>query len=131
MTFTYVGTFATDLDYIRFKINDTVEGSGPKPNGANYTDEEIEGLLILEETAGCTIAALFENLSTIYAPSVDTVMGPRSEKLSQKSAAFAKLAKTWRDEYGSSTSGIVVGTLDFDVDEDEDDDTENIAEDDE
>lgn len=106
MTFTYSGTLASDLDYIRFKIQDTVSGSGIKPNGGNFTDEEIAGLLDIEGTANRTIAALYETLASLYANYVDSRMDVRDEKLSQKAARFSALAKQWRDDYGKATSGI-------------------------
>lgn len=106
MAFTYSGTLATDLDYIRFKIQDTVSGDGPKPNGGNFTDEEIAGLLTVEGTANRTIAALYETLATVWADYVDSRMDVRDEKLSQKSARYAAFAKQWRDDYGKATSGI-------------------------
>lgn len=109
MTFTYAGTLSTDLDKIRFKIGDTTSGSGPKPSGGNYTDEEIAGLLTLEGSVNRTIAALYENLAAIWAHYVDTQIGPRDEKLSQVANRYWNLAKEWRDEYGTSTSTLSTG----------------------
>lgn len=100
MTFTYVGTLTTDLDKIRFKIQDTASGSGPKPSSANFTDEEIAGLLAIEGTVNQTVAALYEALAAIWAHYIDTKIGPRDEKLSQVADRYQKLARSWRDEYG-------------------------------
>lgn len=106
MTFTYNGTLTTDLDYIRFKIQDTVENSGIKPNGGNFTDEEIAGLLGIESTANRTIAAIYETLASIYANYVDSRMDIRDEKLSQKAARFTALAKQLREQYGFTVSSV-------------------------
>lgn len=112
MTFTYVGTLATDLDEIRFKIQDTSSGSGPKPSGGNFTDEEIAGLLAIEGSVERTIAALYESLAAIWAHYVDTKIGPRDEKLSQVAQRYQKLATEWRDTYGTghTTFGTAFAT---------------------
>lgn len=110
MTFTYAGTLATDLDYIRFKIQDTAASpSGIKPLGANFTDEEIAGMLAIEGTKERTVAAIYETLAVSWANYVDTKIGPRDEKLSQVAARYAALATEWRDDYGSSTTTLSTG----------------------
>jgi len=109
MTFTYVETLLTSRDYIRFKIGDTVSSSGPKPNGGNFTDEEIAGLLAIEGTKERTVAAIFETLSGIWAHYVDTKIGPRDEKLSQVSARYAAWAKELRDEFGTAAATLSTG----------------------
>lgn len=114
MTFTYTGTLATDLDFIRFKIGDRTASSGPLPGtgtATNFTDEEINGLLSEEGTKERTVAALYEMLGAAWARYVDSKIGPRDEKLSQVSARYFALAKQWRDDYGSSGSDLFVGYL--------------------
>ena len=110
MTFTYIGTLVTDLDKIRFKVQDTASGSGPKPTGTNFTDEEINGLLAIEGTVNQTVAALFEALASIWGHYVDTRIGPRDEKLSQIAERYAKQAKEWRDEYGYGDNATTLAT---------------------
>jgi hypothetical protein len=120
MTFTYIGDLSTDLDEIRFTVGDTVIGSGIKPNGVNFTDEEIGGLLTLEVTTGRTVARLYETLSAIWAKFIDTKMGSRDEKLSQVSARYAALAKKYRDDYGGGSGvTISIGMWDESISEDE------------
>lgn len=109
MTFTYAGTLTTDLDKIRFRVQDTVSGSGPKPNGGNFTDEEINGLLTVEGNVNRTIAALYEALAATWAAYVDTRIGPRDEKLSQVADRYTKIAKQWRDDYGYGTQTLSTG----------------------
>ncbi len=119
MTFTYNEDLSTDLDVIRFRVSDTTSGSGLKPDGSNFTDEEISGLLTIEGSPERTIAAIYENLATAWANYVDTQIGARSEKLSQKATRYASLAKQWRDDYGSvGLSGISIGILDEGISED-------------
>jgi hypothetical protein len=113
MTFTYDGTMATDLDFIRLKIVDTTASSGPKPGtgtATNFTDEEINGLKTLEGTKERAVAALYEVLAAAWARSVDSKIGPRDEKLSKIADNYLKLAKQWRDEFGQgSATGLYVG----------------------
>jgi len=100
MAVSYTDTLLTDRDKIRFKVQDTVENSGPKPNGGNFSDNEIAGMLTIEGTVNRTVAALFEALASIWGHYVDTRIGPRDEKLSQIAERYAKIAQKWRDEYG-------------------------------
>jgi predicted outer membrane lipoprotein len=107
MTFSYAGTMATDLDYIRLHIGDTTASSGPKPGtgtATNFTDEEINGLKTLQGTKERTVAALFGVLAAMWANYVDSKIGPRDEKQSQKAANFLALNKKWETAYGTATA---------------------------
>lgn len=106
MTFTYAGTLATDLDLIRFKIGDTVSGGGPKPNGGNFTDEEISGLLAIEGNANRTIAAIYETLWSIYAKRANSEIGSRKESLSDIAKQYKELAEAQREQFGTAASTI-------------------------
>lgn len=109
MTFTYLGTLATDLDEIRFKAQDTVSGSGPKPAGGNFTDEEIAGLLTHEATVERTVAALYEALASAWGSYTDAKIGPRDEKLSQVAERYQKIAAQWRKDYGHGSTVLATG----------------------
>ncbi|MBK9003490.1 MAG: hypothetical protein IPM41_06395 [Sphingomonadales bacterium] len=50
MAFTY--NLSTDLGKTRLAIGDTVNGSGPRPAGTNYSDEEINVYLTPVIAAG-------------------------------------------------------------------------------
>lgn len=110
MNFTYIDLLLTDRDIIRFKVQDTVQSSGPKPDGGNFSDEEIAGMLTIEGTVNRTVAALFEALAAIWGHYVDTRIGPRDEKLSQIAERYAKQAKEWRDEYGYGDNATTLAT---------------------
>lgn len=109
MTFTYTGTLATNLDFIRFKIGDRASGAGPLPSGGNFTDEEINGLLAIEGTKERTVAALFEMLAGAWAKAGLSEIGPRKEDLKETSKHFLALAKQWREDYGSAVSSVTSG----------------------
>lgn len=117
MTFTYVGTLTTDLDRIRFEIQDTVASpSGVKPGGANFTDEEIEGVLTVAGSVSAAIGMLYKALWIAWARYVDTKIGPRDEKLSQVAANYKMLATA----YGAiSVGSVTVGSINLGIDEED------------
>jgi hypothetical protein len=126
MTFTYAGTLATDLDQIRFYVSDVTSGSGPKPDGTNFTDEELNGLLTAEGTVGRSVAAAFESLSAIWRTRYNfSTEGQRFDRASVADG-YAKLAAEWRDKYGSPGSRVGAGPVtridgySDDIDSDED-----------
>lgn len=111
MTFTYAGTLATDLDKVRFYIQDVTANSGPKPDGANFTDEELGGLLTLEGSVGRAVAGAYEALAVIWAPKYDFTSEGQSFKRSTPSERFAKLAAEWRAQYGSAGTAATSTSL--------------------
>lgn len=128
MTFTYTDTLATDLDEIRFQIQDTVENNGVKPivdasadpNGSNFSNEEITGLLALEITVGRTIARLYETLAVSWANYVDTKIGSRDEKLSKIADNYRAMAAEWRAKHGGGSGFVIgIGSMDEGISEDE------------
>ena len=105
MTFTYAGTLATDLDKVRFYLDDVTENSGPQPGGGNFTDEELGGLITAEGSWQKAVAAGYETLAGMWGQYVDISVGPRRQSLSQTASRYETLAKTWRRRSGSSSVG--------------------------
>lgn len=115
MAFTY--DLSATSGRVRLAIGDTVQGAGPRPGGANFSDEEIAALLTIEGSTQRASAACFEALSALWAAQpTDIRVGPRGESYSA-SSQFAKRAQTMRDTFGQtpgadtapSTPGFVVG----------------------
>ncbi len=105
MAFTYTDTLLTNRDKVRFYIGDTVvDSAGVKPDGANFSDAEIAGLVTSEGSWQRAVAAIFEVLSGIFGQEVDIAVGPRRESLSQASDKYDALAKRWRARHGSGVS---------------------------
>lgn len=117
MTFTYEGDLATDLDRIRFEIQDTAASpSGVKPGGANFTDEEIAGVLTVAGSVNAAIGLLYKALWIVWARYVDTRIGPRDEKLSQVAANYKTLATA----YGAiSVGSVTTGSINLGIDEED------------
>lgn len=123
MTFTYdtANPFTLDRDKIRSKVQDTVENSGVKPDGVNFSDEFIAGLLTDQGNVNRTVAALYETLATAWANYVNTEMGPRREDQGKIADNYMKLAKQWRNDYGYAEGDNIIqlGSLDEGISEDE------------
>ena len=110
MGFTYTDTLLTDLDKLRYAIQDTVADQGIKPNGSNFSDEEIGGLVTLEGSWQRATAAAFEALSSIWATQ-ENYNHDGLNRTWDASKHFRELAKKWRAKYGygdDSTDGTAV-----------------------
>lgn len=107
MTFTYLGDLSTDLDKVRFSISDKVASDGPQPDGTNFTDEEIGGLITTEGSWQKAVAACFDTLAAVWTQYNDIGAGPHRESLSQIANGYRALAKRWRDEFGSTARARV------------------------
>lgn len=106
MTLTYLGTLATDLDNIRFHINDTTASAGPKPGNANFTDAELDGLRTIEGSWQRTVAACFEVLANAWAKHPDFTADGTSVKQNQTAAEYRKSALEWRSRFGYGSSSV-------------------------
>jgi len=98
VSFTY--DTATDIGKIRFAIGDVTSGAGIKPDGTNFSDEEIQLLLTREGNWGAAAAACCETLSVWYARVVNISVGPRREDLGAIRQAYVDLAAQFRKQYG-------------------------------
>jgi len=105
MAFTYAGDLSTDLDKVRFHLQDTVENSGPKPGDGNFTDAELNGLITEQGTWERATAVALDVLETAWATYADLKVGPRSESLSQIADRYARKAQAWREKYGLEDTG--------------------------
>lgn len=105
MAVTYDDALSTDLDKVRYYLQDTVEDSGPKPADANFTDNELNGLLTVEGSWQRAVAAGFETLAAAWRryPSF-TADGLRLDR-TKIADGYAAQAKEWRLQYGRATGG--------------------------
>lgn len=111
MTVSYTPGGLTDLDRIRFAINDTVSGQGPKPDGGNFTDAEI-GLLVADAVADgktwrVVVGKLLRYLANQYAIAARSEsIGSVSQNLSGTAAELRRQAADWESQYDSSGNEI-------------------------
>lgn len=67
MKFTYTGAVNTDLERVRFEIGDRRIGHGPRMDGQNFADGEVNAVLSAEGTWGRAAARLCEVLANEWA----------------------------------------------------------------
>lgn len=104
MAFTYVGDLSTDLDKVRFHLQDTVSGQGKKPQNANFTDEELGALITLEGSWQRAVAAGFEALAAAWQDETTFSVFNGSFSRSDAAKGYKELAKEWRERHGEEGS---------------------------
>lgn len=105
MTFTYVGTLATDLDKVRFEIGDRIPGVGLRPDGSNFIDEEINAVVSAEGTWGRGAARLCEVLANEWTNEAGSQRdGDQSRDYTKRAELWRQRAKDLRDQYGGGGS---------------------------
>ena len=109
MLFTYTATLATDRDRVRFHLQDTVYGSGPKPNDGNFTNDEIDGLLTAEGVWQRAVAAGFEALVAAWQRYPNFTADGLQLARSDIAKGYAEQAAKWRKQYGTSTQARTGG----------------------
>jgi hypothetical protein len=104
MAFTYSGTLTTNLDKVRFYLQDITSGAGPKPGDGNFTDAELEGLITAEGSWQRAVAAGFETLAIAWRKYPSFTADGLQLARSDIAKGFAEQAKEWRKLHGSSTT---------------------------
>ncbi len=118
MTFTYSGTaLSTDLAKVRLAIGDTSNstGAGVRPDGSNFTDEELAVFITTALAAGGTwrsaVAPVLRILSNQYASAARSVrFADYAEDFTQTAEALRKQAEAWEssiDADGAAVDGAM------------------------
>lgn len=107
MAVTYDPDLTSDRDRVRFRLNDVTEGSGPLPADANFSDQELAGLITDEGSWQRAVAGGFEKLASAWRryPSFQAD-GLRLDRTAIANG-YAKDAEMWRKRYG--TAGTRMG----------------------
>jgi hypothetical protein len=108
MTFSYHIDHTTqatqDVAKIRLAIGDTVEDEGPRPDGSNFSDEEITSIITDEGgDLGRAQAAMHEILSGAWASAPKTMFGSLIDP-TRVSRDHMSRAKILRGQYGYATA---------------------------
>ena len=106
MSFSYDDTMPEDADKVRFWLQDTEFGKGPKPANGNFTDSEIDGLLALEDNWRLAVAAGFEALASAWAEKTSFSVVNGSFTRSDAAKQYLAMAKDWRARYGESAGAL-------------------------
>lgn len=117
MAFTYNVT--TALGQLRLEIGDTVSGAGPRPDGTNYSDEELNVILAPILAAGSSyglgVARVLRRLANEWSNRANVTIGEFSMSYAAVAENYRKQAAAWElgvDTAGGAVSGgITVGTM--------------------
>ena len=112
MAFTY--SLSTNLGKTRLAIGDTVKDSGPRPSGANYSDEEINVFLTPVIAAGYSygraVAQLFRLLAGEWAGKASVSIGDYSVQYAAVADNYRKAAAEW-ERMTDATGAVVAGGI--------------------
>ncbi len=114
MAYTYVlnhpDPAIAKVSRFRFELGDTVLGAGIKPDGTNFTDEELQ--IWLDDADGIITDAIpvaAATLARMWTTVADITVGPRTEKLSQVAAAWASRASSGSEGVTGGSGAFAVG----------------------
>lgn len=109
MSFTYDYESKADVARVRLAIGDTVFEAGVRPEGMNFSDEEITA--VLRDVKNDTEAAAYvflKSLANAWGTYVDITVGPRKEALSHISNHYARRADEVRRQLSLETKSFTV-----------------------
>lgn len=109
-TLTYSDMLSTDLDRVRFYLQDTVAGAGPKPADGNFTDAEITALIATEGTWQLAVAGGFETLASAWRRYPNFTADGLTLNRTAIADGYAKQASEWRAKAGPSKSYARAGS---------------------
>lgn len=110
MAFTYDQTQLTVFrNRLRLRIGDVVEFQGPRPDGRNFSDAELDSLKTDEsDSFNGTIAAVFEILATEWTQyALSEKEGDLAFDAKGVADKYTKLAAEYRVKAGTYMTGIV------------------------
>lgn len=99
---TFTTDTATDIGELRLELGDDTEGDGVKPDGANFTDEQLQVFLDREGSVMRALAAACENLARRWSRVANITVGPRSEQLGQIAEQWRKRGEELRAQHGGA-----------------------------
>lgn len=109
MSFTYDYESNAEVARVRLAIGDTVLDAGVRPEGMNFSDEEISA--ILRDVNNDTDAAAYvflKSLANAWGTYVDITVGPRKEALSHISNHYARRADEVRKQINLESKSFTV-----------------------
>lgn len=104
-------SLSTDIGKVRLEIGDTVEDKGPRPNGANLTDDELQYWITREGHVMRAVAAACEALARMWSSSTTISIGPHSETLSLIAGMWDDRAKKLRAVYGDTPDDEIASVV--------------------
>jgi hypothetical protein len=103
-----------NISRVRLEIGDTIKDAGVKPDGSNFSDEELSVWLEEEsEHVMHTVIRACLALARLWANRVNITVGPLKEEFSKVAEHWSAMAKSLTEQYGppvSAGSGFAVAT---------------------
>ena len=110
MSFTYLPGLGNDTSRIRVTIGDTTEGAGIRPGQANFSDEELAGLIIIHGNWQAAAIAAVNAARAQWAVKASSIsMGDYSESR-QQVANLTALSKELTTMLPGQWAGMGLGT---------------------
>lgn len=123
MSFTYSSTsLSSNLARVRLAIGDTTSGAGPRPDGSNFTDEELNVFIVDALAAGGTwrnaVPLVLRVLANQYAAAAKkTDDAEISEDLTQTAAQLRQQAKEYEASItatgAAAAGGLTAGRITY------------------
>lgn len=99
MSFTYTAP-TTDRDKVRFYIGDTTENAGVKPDGSNFSNEELDAILSLTGSWVTAVPVALRTLANIFASALrSSSIEGYSENFGDAPGALRVQATEWELKY--------------------------------
>lgn len=99
MPVTYNEPWTLDRDKVRFYLADTVEDQGPRPEGANFSDDELDSLYDDKGDVDRTVAAALDTLAVQWTQYANLTLGPLREDYTKVAEGYRAQAKAWKREH--------------------------------
>lgn len=94
MSFSY--DLTTSVGQMRLALGDTTSGTGVRPDGSNFSDDELEYFINAESSLDLAMARACDVLATQWTTVADLQVGPRREALGAIAERYAERAKSLR-----------------------------------
>ncbi len=114
MLFNYNDALSSDRDKVRFHLDDTVINAGPLPADANFSDDELDGLIDAEGTWQRAVAAGFGLLASRWIRYPTFRADGLSLNRSDIAKGYREEAKTWRTRFGYTIPIKTAGQIPID-----------------
>ena len=104
MAFTYSDALTTDRDKVRFRVGDTVQDEGPRPDKRNFSNNEITFVLSEESSqVNGAIAHIFEILAAEWSAfALSEREGDVTVDAKEVAENYRMQATKWRQKPGGS-----------------------------
>jgi|WetSurMetagenome_2_1015567.scaffolds.fasta_scaffold20352_3 hypothetical protein len=94
MSFSY--DLTESVGQVRLALGDTTSGAGVRPDGSNFSDDEIQYFVDQENNLDLAVARACDVLATQWTTVADLQVGPRREALGAIAERYTERAKSLR-----------------------------------